>query len=159
MSRQIKLRAWDGTSYHGPFTPNDIASEMTSLSGAPCFSDDLVFEQWTGLVDNAGREIYEGDIVHVLTADHANSIWYVAFLPEIAGYTLRHSSTPWARWDLSLFDDTYEDGSRDQWGAPSRTYRINPNHFAVMGNIHQHASLMPPLMTAVPPGVNHIPSS
>jgi uncharacterized phage protein (TIGR01671 family) len=61
--RQIKFRVWiesvkkwidDGK----PFTPYNCI--LNSFS-----EDDLIFQQFTGLWDKSGKEIYEGDILRV----------------------------------------------------------------------------------------------
>ena len=68
--REIKFRAWDKA--HGRYVshPEDFA---INLNGKLVYSEDggigefpehpFIFEQFTGLHDSNGKEIYEGDIL------------------------------------------------------------------------------------------------
>jgi len=61
MSREIKFRIWNGKEFLGPATPKDLIQGFPGPESYG-FTDDLVFQQFTGLTDKNGREIYEGDI-------------------------------------------------------------------------------------------------
>ena len=72
MNREIKFRAWDKQDKKMS-TPFDISEINNNQTGYYAQTPDGYFElgnailmQFTGAVDRLGKEVYEGDIAHVI---------------------------------------------------------------------------------------------
>jgi len=117
--RELKFRAWDRVKRKmlygvSPFNIHIKDKNEPLLSMEYSNHDDCEFEQYTGLKDKNGKEIYEGDIVDY--EDDGECIGFVKY--EAPEFYLDANATNWAKMSLK--------------GAPIQR---------VLGNIHENPEL------------------
>ena len=147
MPREIKFRAWNentkGYCYDAQDAYDTLGwSKAQSKHGYPAqsfghfFDDDFfVVEQYTGLTDKNGTEIYEGDVVDYKT-DKSEWRCKVTYggpfesdeaVVEYASFTLI-GVWPWAnkivKYSMDVLNERYA------------------SHLTVVGNIHENGELL-----------------
>ena len=143
--REIKFRVWNGSAYEydvmvgkfGVFYVNPMnngldATDSASLSPYNTkFGDDVVIEQFTGLLDKNGKKIFEGDIYVTDYNQHTlkNNVQVLSVGGAFCGGKTCLRCSPLA-WD-SKEDD--EELYLDEEFL---------NHVVVIGNIHDNPELL-----------------
>jgi uncharacterized phage protein (TIGR01671 family) len=124
MDREIKFRAYRkhgyDKGYDEPFAYSDsVAREADALSIFFCVCDtqQLEYDQYTGLKDKNGKEIYEGDIIS--NGKHSMDVKFKDIYHQ--------ANECWHSVGFSVFDGINEDGK------PT---------FEIIGNIYENQELL-----------------
>ncbi|MCJ2161923.1 YopX family protein [Lentilactobacillus kefiri] len=130
MSREIKFRAWIKTGnetddYVEPMTIQQMIHSKESTFSLEQLNDLVDLEQFTGLKDKNGKDIYEGDILAWHSNIYRKHDWVGVVLYRGAGFAVQES------------DRSY---SSPEWLECA--CRKDANIIEVIGNIHEDEDLL-----------------
>lgn len=119
MKREIKFRAWD--KENKAFMPSegyaicdgDVMGLRYGNEMEDVLTDQIELMQYTGLKDNNGREVYEGDVLDIglQNQDGKPVVAPVSYEKYIAGYVLDNGGNGiWQRLDedCEVIGNVYE---------------------------------------------------
>lgn len=131
--REIKFRIWNKATDEYVYTDegfqlifsNLLKNKLNIISA----NKYLVIEQYTGLHDKSGKEIYEGDLVK-LSDDDDDDVFFISEVKYFADAD-----------DYPAFDIVPPD---DDWDFQSNVLQMGiiENAVEVIGNIHENKDLV-----------------
>ena len=128
--RELKFRAFDKKQkkmlYGVSIGTIKVWDENAPLiSHEFSYSEDCIFEQYTGLKDNNGKEIYEGDILRLTreVARDKSTLYQVVWNEPMAEFDTKNLDEK--RWDIGYLNET----------AAKKDYEV-------IGNIHENPELL-----------------
>jgi len=139
MTREIKFRMWSEEAvkyFSDPQVFECLMQQYCHDNNAPSLKHDhigdgMVFEQYTGLKDKNGKEIYEGDIVrNFWTCKYKNS-------GKPPTYTVVFKDGCFQFWAGSE-NGNYKCVSKIYWPAE----HCKPENWEIIGNIHENPELV-----------------
>lgn len=118
--RPIKFRAWD--FFNGEYFDSmgdDLAAFFREVADLKAGGNKVAVEEFTGLHDDNGREIYEGDIVKGFDSG----------FPDPRPMKIEWRDEPYAAWFMVSADGL-------------RPHMMCPPHGEVIGTIHENPELV-----------------
>lgn len=125
--RELKFRIWNGFQF---VTKSEVYikacnGSLWDYDDGNLWSATAKIQQFTGLLDKNGKEIYEGDIVTYTSRNGKDYKAEIVFSPTLAAFVLDTSRR-------HLLDDKYGD-----------YYELHKDHsYEVVGNIFENGELL-----------------
>jgi len=129
--RKIKFRGWNKEfkEFEGPYSLMEIIHQ----DDATGFDDECIFQQFTGLLDKNGKDIYEGDLIKI-TRGHLEGVVEIYWKEnEVAKNHQGQYS------DLNGF---IKKSGYDQKLISGQNLAMYEGNFEVIGNIYENTDLI-----------------
>lgn len=146
--REIKFRAWDTATkswlnfdkYH-EFTYNpDLAYNILRLSAGD--QERLVWQQYTGLKDRHGKEVYQGDVLKIKADKEGYGSTSYGGVAEVTAQTCGFAISP-LKPTLQELDEQWRKGGGG-WDSSSFWHITDDDgkNIEVIGNIYESPELL-----------------
>jgi hypothetical protein len=121
--REIKFRAWSEYNYNfGYSDKNGLAAFFEAIKQGEAVGHKFAIQQFTGLKDKNGREIYEGDVVR--------------------GGGSESNVKAVVEFNLGCFVGRYTDAPPDKGSITPSALRFFLPQYIVIGNIYENPALL-----------------
>ena len=155
--REIKFRAWNDSS-NSFYTDIKLLSTLAFFEGegvVNVFDDNLIFEQYTGLKDKNGKEIYESDIIQFNFGEKSKE-GIINSLVIFENGCFMYRTYPSKQVKVGKKWDQEHDYCNSRWYGPGNYplcsgfyghgdlnyYDNSQSKITVIGNIHENPELL-----------------
>jgi uncharacterized phage protein (TIGR01671 family) len=131
MNRVIKFRAWDVFNAEMVTEKGDLYNFFAGIERRVSGGNKIVLQQFTGLTDRNGTEIYEGDIIGYDDVYSWTRLTVIFFNGKFMGANkLRPKDCKWLHDNGANYD---------------LNFLVQDRHrYEIIGNIHQNPELLNP---------------
>ena len=144
MSREIKFRVWSESDKEYR-TDCSVHKLFTSKTGTPAMiyndeGDCFLLEQYTGLKDKNGKEIYEGDICRLAyyTKKDGKKRWHKD-LEDVEAVEFEDGYFKFSNTDQYGIGSELSFSDYGEWSTANGNYKYEAE---VIGNIHENPELL-----------------
>lgn len=147
MNRVIKFRAWDSRHKEMTYITSLYWFEeegIHDMSEGKAISGNYTFMQFTGLYDDNGKEVYEGDVLLYSNMEGHHTEFRKRFVVQFGQQDLGHSAYQQTiGWNATPVRSFGKPSMMDSGGLSNGIHCLFDCHSTeVIGNIHENPELL-----------------